>query len=208
MRYNNIPDETIHRLPIYLRALLALKEQGTENLSSQELADLLGYGCYQVRKDLSFFGRFGKRGVGYTTDTLIDHIYRILKLDTPQKAALIGVGNLGSAILAYSGFDKFNFSIVAAFDADNRKVGKTIHNVTVENIKNISELKDRQIKFAVIATPESAARTVAEQLIEQGVTSILNFAPYNIKVPEGVSIRNIDIGMELACLPFMASQEK
>ena len=205
MRYRNIPDETIHRLPIYLRALLSLKETGIDNLSSQQLADSLGYGCYQVRKDLSYFGRFGKRGVGYTTDTLIKQIYRILKLNTPQKAILVGVGNLGAAILAYSGFDKYNFTIEAAFDVAPNKIGKKIHNITVRDFAKIDTIKDDKIRIALIATPETVAQQVADTLTQTGITSILNFAPYNIKVPPKVQVRNIDIAMELACLPFMAS---
>lgn len=182
MRYQNIPDETLHRLPIYLRALLSLQQQGTERLSSQDLADSLGYGCYQVRKDLSYFGRFGKRGVGYSTDTLIRQIYRILKLNTPQKAALIGTGNLGSAILAYSGFDKYNFSITAAFDSDPKKIGKKIHNIEIQDIAKLSSIKRRKIKIALIATPETVAQNIADKLTKAGVTSILNFAPFNIRV--------------------------
>lgn len=205
MRHRNIPDETIHRLPIYLRTLLSLKQSGVERLSSQQLADWLGYGCYQVRKDLSYFGRFGKRGVGYTTDTLIKQIYRILKLNTPQKAVLIGVGNLGSAILAYPGFDKYNFTIEAAFDSDKSKIGKKIHNVAVRDIAKIDTIKKDRIKIALIATPETVAQDVADTLVAAGITSILNFAPYNIKVPKNIQVRNIDIAMELACLPFMAS---
>ena len=205
MRYRNIPDETLHRLPIYLRALLSLHQQGTDSLSSQYLADQLGYGCYQVRKDLSYFGRFGKRGVGYNTDTLIKQIYKILKLNTPQKAALIGTGNLGSAILAYSGFDKYNFSIAAAYDCDPKKIGKKIHDIQIEDFAKVSNIKRRKIKIALIATPETVAQDVADRLITSGVTSILNFAPFNIKVSRKVQIRNIDIAMELACLPFMAS---
>lgn len=205
MQYHKIPDETVHRLPIYLRALLALQEQGIEKLSSQELADSLGYGCYQVRKDLSFFGKFGKRGVGYITETLIREILKILKLNVPQKAALIGIGNLGAAILTYTGFAKYNFRIVAAFDSHPKKIGKITRNVTIENIDKISTLKQRSVKIALIATPESAAQKTADALIAAGVTSILNFAPCNIKVPKNIQIRNIDIAMELACLPFMAS---
>ena len=205
MQYHKIPNETIHRLPVYLRELLTLQEQGVENLSSQELADSLGCGCYQVRKDLSYFGRFGKRGVGYTTEILIREILNILKLNVPQKAALIGIGNLGLAILRYTGFGKYNFRITAAFDSDPKKVGKITRNITIEDVKKIKNLKRRSVKIAILATPESAAQQIADGLIAAGVTSILNFAPCNIKVPKNVQIRNIDIAMELACLPFMAS---
>ena len=205
MQYYKIPNETIHRLPIYLRALLTLQEEGIEKLSSQELADSLGYGCYQVRKDLSFFGKFGKRGVGYATETLIREILKILKLNVPQKAALVGVGNLGAAMLTYTGFAKYNFRIVTAFDSHPKKIGKIIRNVTIEDIGKIATLKNRSVKIALIATPESAAQKIADALIKAGVTSILNFAPCNIKVPKNVQVRNIDIAMELACLPLMSS---
>jgi redox-sensing transcriptional repressor len=206
MQYHKIPNETIHRLPVYLRQLLTLQEQGIENLSSQELADSLGCGCYQVRKDLSYFGRFGKRGVGYTTEILIREILNILKLNVPQKAALIGIGNLGLAILRYTGFGKYNFRIVAAFDSDPKKIGQITRNITIEDIKKIRTLKRRSVKIAIVATPESAAQQIADELVSAGITSILNFAPCNIKVPKNVQVRNIDIAMELACLPFMASE--
>jgi len=206
MQNHKIPDETVHRLPVYLRELLTLQEQGIEKLSSQELADSLGCGCYQVRKDLSYFGRFGKRGVGYTTEILIREILNILKLNVPQKAALIGIGNLGLAILRYTGFGKYNFRITAAFDSDGKKIGQIIRNITIEDIKKIRTLKRRSVRIAILATPEAAAQQIADELVEAGVTSILNFAPCNIKVPKNVQVRNIDIAMELACLPFMASE--
>ena len=206
MQNHKIPVETVHRLPVYLRELLTLQEQGIEKLSSQELADSLGCGCYQVRKDLSYFGRFGKRGVGYTTEILIREILNILKLNVPQKAALIGVGNLGLAILRYTGFGKYNFRIAAAFDNDEKKIGKITRNITIEDIKKIRTLKRRSVRIAILATPESSAQQITDQLVAAGITSILNFSPCNIKVPENVQVRNIDIAMELACLPFMASE--
>ena len=130
---------------------------------------------------------------------------KILKLNVPQKAALVGVRNLGGALLTYTGFAQYNFRIVTAFDSHPKKIGKIIRNVTIEDIDKIATLKNRSVKIALIATPESAAQKSANALIKAGVTSILNFAPCNIKVPKNVQVRNIDIAMELACLPLMSS---
>ena len=202
MRYRRIPDETIRRLPIYLRGLLFLLEQGQQSVSSRRLADFLGANPWQIRKDFSYFGGFGTRGVGYDTTKLIKQINKILKLDVARKAALVGVGNLGSAVLAYPGFGIYGFDIAAAFDADPKKIGRKIKDITIEDVSNIRTLKKRRIDIGIIAVPRDAAQQVADALVEAGVKGILNFSPCYVTVPKKVKVITIDIAMDLARLPY------
>jgi len=202
MRYRKIPDETIRRLPVYLRGLLTLAEQGKDKVSSSNLAELLGVNASQIRKDFSYFGELGTRGVGYRTGKLTKHIKKILRLDTVHKTALVGVGNLGSAVLAYPGFGTYGFDIAAAFDNDPAKIGKKVGNVTVEDVTKLGRLKQRGIELAIIAVPRDAAQEIAEKLIAAGVKGILNFSPCYLIVPRKVKVIRIDIGMDLARLPY------
>jgi redox-sensing transcriptional repressor len=202
MKYHKIPDETIRRLPVYLRGLLFLAEQSQQNISSKNLADLLGINPWQIRKDFSYFGDFGTRGVGYNIGELIGHIKRILKLDVVHKAVLIGVGNLGSAVLAYQGFRIYGFEIVAAFDTDPRKIGKKINNIVIEDAANLQSLKTLNVTIAVIAIPRETAQQTADKLVEAGIKSILNFSPCYLTVPRKVKVITIDIAMDLARMPY------
>ena len=202
MRYRKIPDETIRRLPIYLRGLLFLSEQGQQSVSSRCLADFLGANPWQIRKDFSYFGGLGKRGVGYDTTKLIRQINKILRLDVVRKAALVGVGNLGSAVLAYPGFGIYGFDIAAAFDADPKKIGRKIKDITIEDVSSIRTLKKRKINIGIIAVPRDAAQQVADLLVEAGVKGVLNFSPCYITVPMKVKVITIDIAMDLARLPY------
>ena len=202
MRYPRIPDETVCRLPIYLRGLMVFAEEGTENISSKSLADFLGVQSWQIRKDFSYFGDFGTPGVGYNIEKLTREIKGILRLDEVRKAALIGVGDLGSALLAYPGFRVYGLDVVAAFDTDLRKVGRVVHRVRVEAGDRIGTLARRRIKLAIIAVPRSAAQTTADRLVHAGVRGILNFAPCRVAVPRPVKVITLDIGMELARLPY------
>ena len=202
MRYRRIPDETVRRLPVYLRGLLFTSEQGLENISSQDLGDLVGINAWQIRKDFSYFGGLGTRGVGYSVEKLTAQIKKILKLATVQKAALVGVGNIGSAVLAYSGFAKYGLNIAAAFDVDSKKVGKKIENVFVQDISNLRRLKKQKIKFGIIAVPRQAAQDMADKLVKAGIKGILNFSPCHITVPKKVKVITIDIAMDLARLPY------
>lgn len=202
MRYHRVPDETIKRLPIYLRRAIQLSEVGVKCVSSAELASLLGVTPWQIRKDLSYFGGFGTRGVGYNVESLVNHIREILKLDVVQKAALVGVGNLGSAILAFPGFLPFGLGIAAAFDIDKRKVGKKRNGLIVEDVTNLEILKERGITLGIIAVPGDAAQNIANDLIEVGIKAILNFAPRYIEVPKRVKVITIDIALYLARLPY------
>ena len=202
MRYHRVPDETIKRLPIYLRRAIHLSEVGVKCVSSAELASLIGVTPWQIRKDLSYFGGFGTRGVGYNVESLVHHIREILKLDVVRKAALVGVGNLGSAILAFPGFLPFGLEIAAAFDTDKRKVGKKRNGLIIEDVARLGILKERDITLGIIAVPGDAAQNVAEDLIEVGIKAILNLAPRYIEVPKRIKVITIDIALYLARLPY------
>jgi redox-sensing transcriptional repressor len=202
MRYHKIPDETIRRLPVYLRGLLSSAEQGHERISSKDLAELLGVNPWQIRKDFSYFGGFGTRGVGYEIGKLAQQIKKILNLDNIKKAALVGVGNLGSAVLAYPGFKMFGLEITAAFDANPKKVGRKINNVKIEEASKLRTLKKRKIELAIIAVPRDAAQKTADSLIKAGIKGILKFSPCYISVPKKVKVITIDIAMDLARLPY------
>ncbi|MFZ0034101.1 MAG: redox-sensing transcriptional repressor Rex [Sedimentisphaerales bacterium] len=202
MRYHKIPDETIRRLPIYLRGLLFLSEERQQRISSRDLADFLGANPSQIRKDFSFFGDFGTPGVGYEVEKLAKQIKKILKLDVAHRAALVGIGNLGSAVLAYPGFRIYGFDIAAAFDVDSRKIGRKVNNITIEDVSNLRTLKRRNINIGIIAVPRDAAQGTADILVKAEVKCILNFSPCYITVPEKVKVITVDIAMDLARLPY------
>jgi len=189
-------------LPIYLRGLLFLSEQGKQSISSRNMANLLGVNSWQIRKDFSYFGGFGTRGVGYEVGKLIKQINKILKLDGVRKVALVGVGNLGLAILAYPGFRMYNFEIVAAFDTNPKKIGRKVSNITIEDASDIRTLKRRKIDLAIIAVPRDSAQETADALVEADTKGILNLAPCRITVPKKVKVITIDIAMDLARLPY------
>jgi redox-sensing transcriptional repressor len=202
MRYHKIPDETVRRLPVYLRGLLFLSEGGRQNISSQDLADFLWANPSQIRKDFSYFGGFGTPGVGYKIEKLAKQIKRILKLDVAHKAALVGVGNLGSVVLAYPGFRIYGFDIAAAFDVDSKKIGRKVSNITIEDVSNLWTLKKRKIDIGIITVPREAAQETADTLVKAGAKGILNFSPCYITVPKKVKVITIDIAMDLARLPY------
>ena len=202
MRYHKIPNEAVRRLPIYLRRLLFLAEQRQQNVSSKDLAELLGANPSQIRKDFSYFGVFGTPGVGYKTEKLIKQIKKILRLDVVRKAALVGVGNLGSVVLSYPGFMVYGLGIVAVFDTDAKKIGRKVNNITIENASKLQTLRRRKIELAIIAVPPDAAQRTAEALVKAGVKGILNFSPCYIAVPRKVKVITIDIAMDLARLPY------
>ena len=202
MRYHKIPDETIRRLPIYLRGLLFSAEQGQESISSRNLADFLGVNSWQIRKDFSYFGDFGTPGVGYNIEKLVKQVKKILKLDVTQKVALVGVGNLGSVVLEYPGFGVYGFDIAAAFDTDPKKIGRKVKDITIEDVSNLRTLRRRKIDLAIITVPRDTAQQTADGLVRAGVRGILNFSPCYITVPKKVKVITIDIAMDLARLPY------
>ena len=189
-------------MPVYLRGLLFLSEQSRGSISSQNLADFVSINAWQIRKDFSYFGAFGTPGVGYDIEKLAGQIKKILKLDVVQKVALVGVGNLGLALLAYPGFRIYGFDISVAFDVNPAKIGKKIQNITIEDISNLRTLKRRGISLAIIAVPRDAAQQTADVLVKAGVKGILNFSPCYIMVPKRVKVITIDIAMDLARLPY------
>jgi redox-sensing transcriptional repressor len=202
MRYHKIPDETVRRLPVYLRGLMVSADQGHEHISSQSLADSVGVDAWQIRKDLSYFGDFGTPGVGYNIEKLARGIKKTLRLDVIRRAALVGVGDLGSALLAYPGFRLYGLDIVAAFDADPNKIGKVVGGVEIEDPAQIGALRQRDISLAIVAVPRAAAQATVDQLVAAGVRGILNFAPSKVTAPKRVKVITLDIAMELARLPY------
>ncbi|MGA2173196.1 MAG: redox-sensing transcriptional repressor Rex [Sedimentisphaerales bacterium] len=202
MRYSRIPNETVRRLPIYLRGLAFLARQGLGSVSSGKLADFVNVNAWQIRKDFSYFGDFGTRGVGYNVENLARQIKKILNLDVVRNTALVGAGNLGTAVLAYPGFETYGFRIEAAFDNDPAKIGRKINNVTVEDISRLDTLGKRGIDLAIIAVPEQAAQQTADLLVGAGIKGILNFSPRRITVPKKVKVITIDIATDLARLPY------
>lgn len=202
MRYHKIPDETVRRLPVYLRGLMVSANQGDKYISSRSLAEFVGVDSWQIRKDVSYFGDFGTRGVGYDTERLAREIKKILRLDVIRRAVLVGVGDLGSALLAYPGFGVFGLDIVAAFDIDPTKIGKTVNRVTIEDFARIDTVKERDISLAIIAVPRSAAQLAVDKLVTAGIKGVLNFAPCKVSVPKRVKVITLDIAMELARLPY------
>lgn len=202
MRYRKIADETVRRLPVYLRGALQLCRGGVASASSKELADLIGIEPWQIRKDFSYFGDFGKPGIGYDLRTLISQINKVLHLDTGHKAVLVGVGSLGSALLAYPGFRTYGFEIVAAFDMDQRKIGRRKAGVLIEDVTALGSLNACGIQLGIIAVPETASQDVTDALVKTGIQGILNFSPRRLVVPRGVRVITIDIAMDLACLPY------
>ena len=188
-------------MPIYLRGLL-LFSNGKESVSSKELASLLAINPWQIRKDFSYFGEFGTPGVGYNAKKLTKQISRILKLSNGHKAALVGVGNLGTAVLAYPGFKMYGFDILAAYDINPKKIGRKVKNITIENISNLRSLKKKNIDIGIVAVPHESAQKVTDKLIDAGVKGILNFSSCHITVPKKIKVITIDIAMDLARLPY------
>ena len=204
MRYHRIPDESIRRLPAYLRALLYFRNNQKPIISSTQLADFLHSNPSQIRKDFSYFGYFGTRGRGYDVDKLIKQTRGVLKLKHGHKAALIGAGNLGKALMQYDGFAVYGLDIAAVFDADPQKIGKDISGKTVLDIAELKTIKQNDITLGIVTVPAAAAQEVADKLVEAGVNGILNFAPIHLNVPKRVKVITIDIAMELGRLPYYA----
>ena len=204
MRYRKIPDESIRRLPLYLRALVYLSTTPNPTISSTQLADFLHINPSQVRKDFSYFGYFGKRGKGYDVDKLIKQTRNVLKLKNGHKAAVIGAGNLGTALMRYDGFAIYGLDIAAVFDADPQKIGKTISGKTVIDMAELHSISEKGITLAIVTVSAQAAQQVVDKLIAAGVTGILNFAPVHLDVPKRVKVITIDIAMELGRLPYYA----
>lgn len=203
-----VAEAGIARLSIYNQILAQLSKRGVEIISSEELGEKAGCSGAQIRRDLSCFGEFGETGRGYYVRDLKDAISRILGTDRKWNVALVGVGNLGSALLAYPGFGERGFHIAAVFDNDLRKIGKRWEDVTIQDISELPKtVKAREIRIGIIAVPSGVAREVAHMLVSSGVRAILNFAPVRIEVPEGVNLRTADLTTELECLSYFLTNE-
>jgi redox-sensing transcriptional repressor len=198
-----IPQETARRLSLYLRSLRRLGHQGVDVASSEEITRFLNISPAQFRKDLSYFGGFGKRGVGYGVKVLRKEIEKILGTDVIWKIALVGVGKLGSALLGYPGFVEFNLQIVTAFDNDLGKIGKTWEGIKIEDISRVKDIiKKNEIKIAILSVPAEAAQKLSKELVNCGVKAILNFAPINLVLPKNIFVSNVDMASELESLVY------
>ena len=198
-----IPDATVARLPVYLRALNALTEQGVSTCSSNDLAEHAGVNPAKLRKDLSYLGSYGTRGVGYDVEYLRYQIAREIGQTQDWDVVIVGVGNLGSALSAYQGFSTRGIRVAALVDADPQRVGTTISGITVSSLDDLPAIvEERAISIGIIATPGTAAQEVADRLVAAGVTSILNFAPALVQVPDGVDVRKVDLSIELQILAY------
>ncbi|HET8622627.1 MAG TPA: redox-sensing transcriptional repressor Rex [Gemmatimonadales bacterium] len=198
-----VADSTVRRLSLYLRYLEEFEDQGIDTISSEALASRGGTTSAQVRKDLSFFGSFGKRGLGYAVPELAGRLREILGLERRYRVAMIGAGKIGSALVQYRGFRQRGFDIVAIYDVDSAKVGKQWNGLTIQHIDTLdAELARRPVDMAVLVTPAEAAQGVAERLIRAGVKAILNFAPVQLAVPEDVEVKTVNLALELETLSY------
>ncbi|MFZ0548900.1 MAG: redox-sensing transcriptional repressor Rex [Candidatus Promineifilaceae bacterium] len=206
---NEIPDIVIGRLPIYLRALTRMAEEGDKiTTSSHELGRRLGISSAQIRKDLSHFGEFGKQGTGYHINYLIDQLRQILNLEKEWPVVLVGAGHIGHALANYPGFRPRGFEIRWIFDSDSNKVGETINGMLVQKMNKLKALITKeQVRVAILAVPLSAAQETADILIEAGIKAILSYAPINLNVPEGVQVRYSDPVIQLQRMTFYLEHE-
>jgi redox-sensing transcriptional repressor len=197
-----IPEATVARLPLYLRSLVELKG-GTPTISSERLAELAGVNAAKVRKDLSYLGSYGTRGVGYDVEYLVFQMSRELGLTQDWGVVIVGVGNLGQALANYGGFSDRGFPVAALVDVDEAKVGTTIGKHVVRHIDELPQIAaELGVTIGIIATPPGVAQDIADRLVAAGVTSVLNFAPSVVNVPEGASLRKVDLASELQILSF------
>ena len=206
-RGRGIPEATVARLPVYLRSLLELAGTEVTTVSSERLAERCGVNAANVRKDLSHLGSYGTRGVGYDVEVLLSQISRQLGLTQDWPVAIVGLGNLGHALANYRGFTARGFRIVGLFDADPGHVGEKVGGIAIRSIEDLAAAAAQDpIAIGIIAVPASAAQQVADRLVDAGVVSILNFAPTMITVPERVSLRKVDLSIELQILSFYSQR--
>ncbi|HEY5040104.1 MAG TPA: redox-sensing transcriptional repressor Rex [bacterium] len=208
-KHRNIPEPTIARLPRYLRSFAQFAHANQAVVSSKELAAVSDINPSQVRKDLAYFGQFGQRGIGYDVKTLDSKMREILGLHRAWRIALIGAGNLGTALLQYGGFAKAGFKIEAAFDVDPSKVGWELEGVKIWGIPAIRQVvREKKIEIGVIAVPASQAQRVADDLVDAGIRAILNFAPCALSVPKSVLVRGVDLASELEHLTYFLEKSR
>jgi redox-sensing transcriptional repressor len=203
------PDVVIRRLPLYARSLRYLLQEGTTSVSSQELGERINVTAAQIRKDLSYFGEFGKQGIGYDVEKLLSQIERILGLHQEWQLVLVGVGNLGRAIAGYEGFRSKGLHIVGLFDADPRRVGEKVEDFVVQSYDDVANyIRQNNVKMAIIAVPAPSAQSVTDVLVSAGVRAILNYAPIVVQAPEGVWVRHIDPVREFQSMTYYLAREE
>ena len=198
-----IAESTVRRLSLYLRFLEEFEEQGVDTVSSEALATRGGTTSAQVRKDLSFFGSFGKRGLGYSVPELASRLRDILGLGKTYRVAVIGAGNIGVALVHFRGFEKHGFRVVSLYDADPKKIGRKRSNLIVRDQMSIEEdISQEPIDMAIIVTRASAAQELVDRLVQVGVKALLNFAPVQLRVPDDVVVKNVSLALELEALSY------
>jgi redox-sensing transcriptional repressor len=198
-----IPEATVARLPVYLRALIGLAERGTRTCSSEELAAAAGVNSSKLRKDLSYLGSYGTRGVGYDVEYLRYQIAREIGVTQDLAVVIVGIGNLGHALAKYAGFSSRGFRIAALLDSDPERVHERVSDLEIRSFDEVAQVvADERVAIGVIATPAEAAQDVCDRLVDSGVTSILNFAPTVLSVPDGVDVRKVDLSIELQILAY------
>ncbi|HEB84634.1 MAG TPA: redox-sensing transcriptional repressor Rex [Bacteroidetes bacterium] len=206
---NKISDATVRRLSKYYRSLKYAYDRGMRTISSQELADMNNLTAAQVRKDLSFFGAFGRRGLGYYVADLQRNIARILGINKTWNVALIGAGNIGRALIDYDQFRQQGFLIKSVLDNDPNKIGNIYHGIEVKDFADVEEvIRKNKVKIAIVAVPSQFAQSVVDRLIECKVRAILNFAPITLQVPDGVFVRNENMAIEIEALSFALTNRK
>jgi len=205
-RRASISPLTVKRLSLYLRCLEQLAEDGRATVSSQQLADALGLTAAQVRKDLGYFGQFGRRGVGYHVDDLVRRLRGIFGTDEVWNVAVVGVGSLGRALLGYKGFLKKGFRLAAAFDSAPGKIGRTFGGVTVRAMAHLpSAVKRQRLRLAILAVPVEAAQEVADAICDAGIKAILNFVPATLTVAEDIAVIPVDLAVQLEQLSYLVN---
>lgn len=203
MKAEKIPDIIIGRLPVYLRALQRMADNGLKTTSSQELGEHVGISAAQIRKDISQFGDFGKQGTGYSIPFLLDKLREILRVDRIWDVAVVGVGDMGHALANYQGFKNRGFRIVQIFDNDRSKIGNKVGEFTIDDAENLVEkIKSAGVKVAMLTVPASEAQSVADKLVQAGIKAILNYAPISLNVPNNVKVQYIDPSTHLQRMTF------
>jgi len=203
-----IPRQAVYRLSVYMRCLMRLKANGLETVSSQALSSAAGVKPTQLRKDLTYFGQFGTRGLGYDVNQLTCMIAEVLGTNTLQPVVLVGVGNLGKALISYRGFEREGFEIVSAFDADPKIVNKDgLLGLPVRSMEELPEIVAKhQVRMAILCVPVEAAQSTVNVLIQTGITGVLNCAPMVLHVPDGVNVNNVNLAIELENLSYFIQE--
>lgn len=203
MKTPKISEAVVRRLPVYLRYLQGLQDLNIKTVSSYDLGQKLDMNPAQIRKDLAYFGEFGRKGIGYEVSYLVEKIKQILKLDRELNVALIGAGHLGIALSNYNRYTKEKMQIVAIFDNDPKKVGVSVGNLAIQHLDALEQVaQERDVRIGMITVPATEAQKVADRLVEAGVKGILNFAPVSLRVPSDIHVRNADLTTELQTVAY------